>query len=375
MLLEDMLDQRNNVLGLGLGKLDERRRLEHIAKLLHLGNLHKLLGVLLSLSRSSRHGLGTGGLGRANLGSLEGGGGGNQLLRSVLGISLLSSNHRNLGDIEGAIESRRFFRGDIHNELLLEVGERKHVLCSCISNGLPVGGYCFLTILDEANSHLVILLIHELEVKSSTVTDLIINVVQASGEENANTALDIGVLLADTELSKGGNGSSSDNSVLENDSVVNVSNVLGRLSSLGTLKTNKMEDSDSQLSELAILDKFAKVSKRILLGVGNKLDQVKHAFHNSPLELITTLIAQDTAKEGVDGVGLEAGEVVEDSESGKLGDGARRGQEELEDMDSLRYLSIGNISHVADGLGSLKVDHFALMSQPAIEKLHHGLPQ
>ncbi|KAI6775225.1 hypothetical protein HG530_001983 [Fusarium avenaceum] len=326
VLLEDVLDQSNNVLSLSLSKLDKRGRLENTAKLLHLGDLQQLLGVSLSRSRRRSNSLGSCSLGGANLRSLEGRSSSNQLLGSILSIGLFSSNHRNLGDIEGAVESRLVIRGDVQNKLLLKI---------------------FLTVLDESSSHLIVLLVHEAKVEGSTVTDLIIDIVQAA----------------------------------------DVSDVLGRLGSLGTLETNK-------------------VGKRILLRIGNKLDQIKHALNDSPLELVATLVAQNAAKEastivilnssvisdmkrgdgegsngsvavgdeelnigvaGVDGGGLEAGEVVENSESGKLGDSAGRGEEELENVDSLRHLGIGNITHVADGLGSLEVDHFAL-----IVVLRHG---
>jgi hypothetical protein len=37
--------------------------------------------------------------------------------------------------------------------------------------------------------------------------------------------------------------------------------------------------------------------KGIVLGVGNKLDQVEHALHNSSLKLVPTFIPQDAAEE------------------------------------------------------------------------------
>lgn len=155
-----------------------------------------------------------------------------------------------------------------------------------------------LTILDESSCHLIILLIHELQVKGSTITDLVINIIQASGEEDADTALNLRVLLANTKLGEGSDSSSSHDGVFKNHSVVNISDILGRLSGLGTLKTDKVKNSDSQLSELAILNELAEVGKRILLGIRDELDQIEHALHNSPLELISTLIAQNTAEEG-----------------------------------------------------------------------------
>jgi hypothetical protein len=72
------------------------------------------------------------------------------------------------------------------------------------------------------------------------------------------------------------------------------------------------------------------------------------------------------------GVGLERSKVVEDADGGKLCNGARGGQEELEDVDGLEDLLIGHIGHVADGLGSFNVDQLALITQPSFEQLHHG---
>jgi hypothetical protein len=58
-----------------------------------------------------------------------------------------------------------------------------------------------------------------------------------------------------------------------------------------------MENANSQLGELAVLDELAQVGKGLLLRVGNKLDEVEHALDNSSLELVASLVAQDTAKE------------------------------------------------------------------------------
>lgn len=69
-----------------------------------------------------------------------------------------------------------------------------------------------------------------------------------------------------------------------------------------------MQYPDSQLCELAILNKLAQVRQSILLGVGHKLDQVKHTLHNGALELVTALVAQDPAEELQHG-GLLAGKL------------------------------------------------------------------
>lgn len=44
-------------------------------------------------------------------------------------------------------------------------------------------------------------------------------------------------------------------------------------------------------------------------------------------------------------------------------------------MNSLGNLGIRDVSHVTDCLGGLEVDHLTLVAQPAIQELHHGLPQ
>lgn len=211
-----------------------------------------------------------------------------------------------------------------------------------------------------------------------------------------------------------------------------------------------MQNPDSQLGELAVLNELAQVGKGLLLRVRNELDEVEHTLDDGALEVVATLITQDTAQESqhtgllageleakradslddrdlelvgdlrheagdllheaidaglvsgleesgdgkggdrsvavgdeeldvgvadVNGVGLEGGEVVEDAEGGELGDGTRRRKEELEDVNSVGDLSVSHIPHVADSLGGLEVDHFTLVAEPAVKKLHHGLAQ
>jgi hypothetical protein len=307
-----------------------------------------------------------------------------------------------------------------------------------------------LTVLDKVLGHLVILLAHQLEVQGSTIAHLIINIIQTSCEKDLDAALHIGILLSYTKLRKRCDGGGTNNCVLEDHTVVDVANILGGLDSLGTLETNQVQNANSKLSELAILDKFAQMGKRLLLRVGDELDQIEHALNHGALKVVTTFVTQDSAKESehagllarefeaqsadgldnrnlelisdlrheardllheavnacfvtglkkscdgesgdrtvavrdeefdvgvadIDSVGLEGGEVVEDTEGGKLGDGAGRGQEELENVNSISDLSIGDVPHVTNSLRCLEVDHLALVSEPAIEKLHHGLAE
>lgn len=291
---------------------------------------------------------------------------------------------------------------------------------------------------------------HEPQVEGSAVPDFIVHIIQASRQQNLDTALDLGVLLPDTKLGQCRDGCGPDNGVLQDDAVVDVANVLGGLGSLGAFQTKQVENAHGKLRKLAVLDKFAEMGERILLRVGHELDEVEHALHHRPLELVAAFVAKDAAEEGqhagllageleaersdsfddgdlefvgnlrheggdllhqavhaslvarlekgrdgkggdgpvavrdeeldvgiahVDSVGLERGKVVEDAERGELGNGAGRRQEELKNVDGLGDLGVRNVSHIADSLGCFEIDHLALMPQPTVEQLHHGLPQ
>ena len=62
---------------------------------------------------------------------------------------------------------------------------------------------------------------------------------------------------------------------------------------------------------------------------------------------------------------------MQDANGRELGHGAWRDQEELQYLYGLRRLSVGEVPHVADRLSGLEVDHLALVSQPAVEEVHH----
>ena len=66
---------------------------------------------------------------------------------------------------------------------------------------------------------------------------------------------------------------------------------------LGALETNKMQDTDCKLGELAILNELAEVGKRLLLGIRDEFDEVEHALHYSTLEIISSLVAKNAAQE------------------------------------------------------------------------------
>ena len=59
-----------------------------------------------------------------------------------------------------------------------------------------------------------------------------------------------------------------------------------------------MQNPNSKLGKFAILDELAEMCKSILLGVRYKLDEVEHALYDSSLKFVTTLIPEDSTKEG-----------------------------------------------------------------------------
>lgn len=62
---------------------------------------------------------------------------------------------------------------------------------------------------------------------------------------------------------------------------------------------------------------------------------------------------------------------MENTDGSELGDGPRGGEEELQDVNCLGCLGVGDIAHIANSLGGLKVDHLMLVTEPAIQHLHH----
>jgi hypothetical protein len=102
---------------------------------------------------------------------------------------------------------------------------------------------------------------HQTEVESSTIAHLIISVIKAAGEQNVHTRLDFKVLLTNTKLGQCSDSSGTYNGVFQNNAVINVSDVLSGVRSLGALNTKQMQDTNRQLSEFAVLDEFAKMSE------------------------------------------------------------------------------------------------------------------
>ena len=118
----------------------------------------------------------------------------------------------------------------------------------------------YLTILDEHRRGLI-LLGHQPEVERGTITHLVIGVIQAAGEKNRDTRLDFGILLSHAKFSQSRNSGSPDNGIFQNHSVIDIADVLGRMRGLRAFDTEKVQDSDGQLRELAILDELTEMSQ------------------------------------------------------------------------------------------------------------------
>lgn len=99
------------------------------------------------------------------------------------------------------------------------------------------------TITDELARKLVVFL-HQAQVESRAITHLVISVVQASGEKYVNTALDFRILLTNAKLRQRRHGSSTHDRILQDNTVVDVTDVLGRLSGPRTFNTEQVENTN-----------------------------------------------------------------------------------------------------------------------------------
>lgn len=153
------------------------------------------------------------------------------------------------------------------------------------------------TIADKLSRDLIVFLLHQAKVECSTVADFIISVVQTSCEQDVNTAFHLWILLTDTKFGQCCYCSCSHNGVLQHNSVVDIPDVLGRLCRFWSFHAQHMQYPYGKLGEFTVLDEFAKVGKCFFLAFRHEFDQIEHAFDHSPLEVIATLLAQNTGKE------------------------------------------------------------------------------
>lgn len=114
---------------------------------------------------------------------------------------------------------------------------------------------------------------------SSTVTHFIIGIIQASrfnerdqyhllllphfvnlpSQKNTDALLDRLVVHIGTKFAKSVDSSGTNNGVFQNDSVVNVTNVLCRRSRLGTFNTEHMQNAYGKLGKFTIFDKLTEM--------------------------------------------------------------------------------------------------------------------
>lgn len=106
-----------------------------------------------------------------------------------------------------------------------------------------------------------ILRTHQTQIQRSTIAHLVIGVIETAGKENLYTRLDFGVFLANAKFGQSSDSGGTHNGVLQNDTVVDVADVLGRVVGLGALDTEQMQDPDRQLRELTVLNELTKMSQ------------------------------------------------------------------------------------------------------------------
>ena len=123
VVLEDMLDRSDDVLGFRLRKLSWIGGFEDGTKLLEFRNGHKLLRVLLRFG-SGRGGAFGGAINLSLLGAcswcFEGGSRGSEFLGSLFGESLFVRDNRDGAHVEGFGEGRFVVGCDVHDELVFE---------------------------------------------------------------------------------------------------------------------------------------------------------------------------------------------------------------------------------------------------------------
>lgn len=88
------------------------------------------------------------------------------------------------------------------------------------------------------------LLLEHLDVHRRSVSDLVIDVLEASSQQHVDALHHRGVLDTDTKLGEGGDGSGSDDRVLEDDSVVDVADEFGRVARLRSFNAEQMQNSN-----------------------------------------------------------------------------------------------------------------------------------
>lgn len=136
-----------------------------------------------------------------------------------------------------------------------------------------------LTISHKLAGDLIIFL-HQPQVQRRTISNFIVGIVETPLQQHLNTRLDLRVFLSHAKLGESSDRGCSNNRVFQHNAVVDVSNVLGRLCGLGSLKTKQVQYPHGQLCELAVFDELAQVCECLLLRLRHELDEVEHALHD-----------------------------------------------------------------------------------------------
>lgn len=105
-------------------------------------------------------------------------------------------------------------------------------------------------------------MLNQLQVQSSTIPNLIIKIIKAACEKYHNARLHIGMLLSalsSTKLRQCGNRSCTDYGILQDNAIVNISDVFRRLTGLWAFDPQQVKNTDSKLSKFTVLDKFTKM--------------------------------------------------------------------------------------------------------------------
>ena len=260
---EDVLDGRHRVLRLGLGQLHRLAGPEEVAELelLQLRHGGQLLnehvvpgGGLLGLRNAA---------GQAHRGPdgkflLLHGGGGNRFDIKGAGAG---------GLVQGVGVQRLLQAGHRHSQVVQDV--------LAVQAGL-------------------VLLQDRLEV-SRPVPHLVIGVHLTPGEQHQHVGQQ--VIAQRPELGHGGDSSGPDSSVLQEDSVVDETDVASGVGGPGTFLAQQVQDLHRQDGVLAVLYELAQVGQSVLLRLGVLLDHGDDGVGNAGLVVQAALVSQHARQE------------------------------------------------------------------------------
>ena len=116
-------------------------------------------------------------------------------------------------------------------------------------------------------------------------------------EKHVDTLAELLIEVVQPELRQTRYGSRTHGRVLKHDTVIDESDVLGRVRRLGALDTQQVEHTNREFCELAVLDELTQVRERLLLALPDELDHVEDGFDDRALKVVSALVAQDARQE------------------------------------------------------------------------------